>query len=63
MVNLAAVAQTLAISLLLAEWLLPAMNWTYRVHTVAHGIGVLAPVVTSYFGHKYFSFRTINPLP
>lgn len=57
MVNLVAVGQTLVISLLLAEWIMPAMHWTYRVHTFAHGIGVLAPVVTSYFGHKYFSFK------
>ena len=27
---------------------------------IAHGIGVASPIVTSYFGHKYFSFAPAN---
>ena len=57
LVNLAAVAQTLAISLLLADHLLPAMGIRTHTETIAHGVGVLVPVVTSYLGHKHFSFR------
>lgn len=56
-VNLLAVAQTLIISLLLARWLLPAMGVQNGAETIAHAIGVLVPVVTSYFGHKFLSFR------
>lgn len=56
-VNLLAVAQTLAISLLLARWLLPSIGWTWQVELCAHAVGVALPVVTSYIGHKHLSFR------
>lgn len=58
LVNLAAVVQTLAISLLLADYLLPTMGMRAHAETIAHGIGVLVPVVTSYIGHKRLSFKT-----
>ncbi|PXV57256.1 Putative flippase GtrA (transmembrane translocase of bactoprenol-linked glucose) [Dyella jiangningensis] len=57
-VNLAAVLQTLAISLLLAEWLFPRMGLTWHPETVAHAFGVAVPVVTSFIGHKYLSFKS-----
>lgn len=57
LVNLAAVLQTIAISLLLARWLLPAIGWAFHPETVAHAVGVVVPVVTSYLGHKHLSFR------
>lgn len=57
-VNLAALAQTLVISVALAEYALPALGIGNHAETIAHGIGVLVPVVTSYFGHKHLSFRT-----
>ena len=57
-VNLAAVAQTIAISLLLARWLFPWLAMDFHPETVAHAAGVAVPVVTSYFGHKYLSFRS-----
>lgn len=57
LVNLAAVLQTLVISLLLADHLLPAMGVRAHAETIAHGIGVLVPVATSYLGHKHLSFR------
>jgi len=56
-VNLAAVLQTLAISLLLAEWLFPRIGFVWHPETVAHAFGVAVPVVTSFAGHKYLSFR------
>ncbi len=55
-VNLLAVAQTLAISLLLVETVFPLLNYTFQAKTVAHCIGVVVPVFTSYLGHKYWSF-------
>ncbi|EKT4098563.1 GtrA family protein [Stenotrophomonas maltophilia] len=58
LINLAAVAQTVAISLLLARWLLPALGWDFHNETVAHAVGVAVPVITSYIGHKRLSFRT-----
>jgi len=56
-VNLAAVLQTLVITLLLARWALPALGVRHFVEEIAHIVGVCVPVVTSYFGHKHFSFR------
>lgn len=57
LVNLVAAAQTWGISLLLADYALPAMGMKSFVHELAHGVGVVVPVFTSYLGHKHFSFR------
>lgn len=57
LVNLAAVLQTLAISLLLTHIVLPYMNVQQHVETIAHGLGVIVPVITSYLGHKHLTFR------
>lgn len=56
-VNMLAVLQTLAISLLLVRWLLPGIGWTWQPELCAHAVGVIVPVLTSYIGHKKFSFR------
>lgn len=58
LVNLAAVAQTLAVSLLLARWAFPTIGFHWHEETVAHAIGVAVPVLTSFAGHKHLSFRT-----
>ncbi|WP_109124225.1 GtrA family protein [Dyella sp. C11] len=58
-VNLAAVLQTLAISLLLVEWLFPRTGFGWHPETVAHAIGVAVPVVTSFVGHKYLTFKSV----
>jgi putative flippase GtrA len=57
LVNLLAVAQTLAISLLLAYYVLPSVGVIERAETLAHVAGVIVPVFTSYVGHKYWTFR------
>lgn len=56
-VNVVAVLQTLVISLILARWLLPSLGFVEHVEALAHLVGVLVPVVTSYFGHKFLTFR------
>ncbi len=56
-VNLVAVLQTWLISIGLALFVLPSMGVTNWVAEIAHAIGVVVPVFTSYFGHKHFSFR------
>jgi putative flippase GtrA len=56
-VNLLAVLQTLVVSLLLARWLLPALGVERQVEAIAHFFGVAVPVVTSYFGHRWLTFR------
>lgn len=57
-VNILAILQTLLISIILAHWVLPAMGIFEHVEAMAHLVGVLVPVVTSYFGHKYLTFRS-----
>jgi len=57
-INIAAVLQTLAISLLLAKVIFPSAGFYCHAETLAHAIGIAVPVVTSYLGHKRFSFRT-----
>lgn len=56
-VNLAAVLQTLAVSVLLAEFVFPRIGFHWHGETLAHAAGVAAPAVTSYLGHKYLTFR------
>ncbi|QDF95536.1 hypothetical protein CJ010_02710 [Azoarcus sp. DD4] len=56
-VNLLAVLQTLAISLLLARWALPSVGIQDHAEALGHLVGVVVPVVTSYFGHKFLTFR------
>jgi len=57
-VNVLAVLQTLGISLLLARVLFPTMGMTFHPEEVAHAIGIIVPIFTSYIGHKKFTFRT-----
>lgn len=56
-VNLAAVAQTLAVSLVLALWFFPRWEIHEHAETIAHAVGVAVPTITSYFGHRFITFR------
>lgn len=56
-VNLLAVLQTLLISLALARWLLPALGVLEHDEAIAHLVGVVVPVFTSYFGHRLLTFK------
>ncbi len=56
LVNVVAAAQVWLISVGLAERLFPAVGFTFHPQDVAHVIGVIVPVFTSYLGHKHFSF-------
>jgi putative flippase GtrA len=55
-VNAIAAAQVWVVSVGLARWFFPLIGWTWHPETVAHIIGVGSPVISSYFGHRYFSF-------
>lgn len=57
LVNVAAVMQTWVVSVALAYYLLPALGLTWHAKEIAHLFGVAVPVVTSYIGHKRFTFR------
>ncbi|MDH5394725.1 MAG: GtrA family protein [Gammaproteobacteria bacterium] len=56
-VNVFAVIQVWLISVGLAEYFFPYITFTLHPEEIAHLIGLAVPAVTSYFGHKYFSFR------
>lgn len=57
LVNLLAVLQTWVVSTLLAFHLLPWLGVDVLRLEIAHAVGVAVPVFSSYFGHKYLSFR------
>lgn len=59
MVNIAAVLQTVVISVALAAYLFPSVGLLSHRETIAHAIGVIVPAITSYIGHKYLSFRRV----
>lgn len=56
LVNVAAVLQTLAVTLLLAERVLPALGIELYRKEFSHFVGISVPIFTSYIGHKYISF-------
>ena len=56
-VNILALLQTVGISLVLARWVLPSIGVVDYAEALAHLVGVLVPAVTSYFGHKFLTFR------
>lgn len=56
-VNVLALLQTLVISFFLTPCMEPLFDTVYQAEALAHFVGVLVPVVTSYFGHKFFTFR------
>lgn len=55
-VNIFALVLVWAISVGLARYLFPAIKFTWHAEDIAHIIGVLAPAVTSYFGHRAYTF-------
>lgn len=57
LVNLIAISQTWAISIGLAYYVLPSLRVTVYTPEIAHAIGIIVPVFTSYIGHKRWSFR------
>jgi putative flippase GtrA len=57
LVNGVALLQVWLVSILLEAVLFPRWGFAWHPQTVAHAIGVMSPVITSYYGHKFFSFR------
>ena len=58
-VNIFAVIQVWLISVGLAEYFFPYISFSVYPEEVAHLIGLGIPAITSYYGHKYFSFRKL----
>lgn len=57
LVNLVAVIQVWLISVGLAEYFFPYINFNFYPEEIAHAISLVIPVISSYFGHKYYTFR------
>ena len=56
-VNFLAIIQTYYISIWTKEIILPYIGINQFMELIAHSTGVIFPVFTSYFGHKYISFK------
>lgn len=61
LINIAALLQTLAVSLALDRIVLPWVGWTFHPETIAHMAGVMVPVFTSYLGHRHWTFAGAKP--
>jgi putative flippase GtrA len=57
LINVAAVVQTLLVSIGLSKYVLPAFGVQKFVPEIAHMVGVAVPIFTSYLGHREWSFR------
>ena len=57
-VNLFALIQTLLVSLLFSEVLLPKMGIAWHAEEIAHAFGIVTPIFSSFVGHKHLSFKT-----
>ncbi|MGH9547882.1 MAG: GtrA family protein [Terriglobales bacterium] len=55
-VNLVALAQVWIVSEGLAFVIFPASGFAWHAETIAHIVGVVIPTISSYLGHRHFSF-------
>ncbi|MBT2768131.1 GtrA family protein [Stenotrophomonas sp. ISL-67] len=63
-VNMLALLQTLLISLAFTHYVFPWFGMLFHPEAIAHALGIAAPAVVSYFGHKHLTFRiTKEPHP
>ena len=60
LVNAVAIAQVWIVSVGLVRLVFPAAGFVWHAETVAHIVGVAVPAVTSYFGHKHYSFAATD---
>ena len=57
LINGFAIVLTVVVSLLLFHYALWFVQDLFLREEIAHFIGIAAPAISSYFGHKYFSFK------
>ena len=55
-VNVVSLAVTWAIAVALVRFVFPSLGFAREPELVAHVIGLAASAVTSFFGHRHFSF-------
>ncbi len=59
-VNVVALVVVWLVSVGLARVLFPMIGFTWYADDIAHAVGVTVPAITSFIGHKYFTFRKAN---
>jgi len=57
LVNAVAVCLVLGVSVLLARVIFPAIHFFWHAEDIAHIIAVGVPTLTSYVGHKRYTFK------
>ncbi len=58
LVNIAGIIQVWIVAMALAHHLFPAIGFTGPLaEPVAHGFAIGGPTISSYFGHKFLTFR------
>lgn len=60
LVNIAGIAQVWAVSMGLVYWLFPALGVAGALaEPLGHAIAIGVPTISSYFGHKFLTFRPV----
>jgi putative flippase GtrA len=58
LVNIAGIMQVWAVSMALVYYLFPAVGFVGTLsEPIGHGIAIGVPTISSYFGHRYLTFR------
>jgi len=57
LVNIISFLQTFAVSMVLVYQVLPDLGVHLFDKAIGSGIGIIVPVITSFIGHKYFTFK------
>lgn len=55
-VNLVGIVLAVCVSTLMARVVFPWVGWTWQPFAIAHAIGIAVPAVSSYFGHKHYTY-------
>lgn len=56
LVNMVALAQVFVVTIGLSRAVFPFVGLSWHPQEIAHAIGVASPILTSYIGHRYFTF-------
>lgn len=56
-INMFGLLQTVAVSSLMLRVVLPGLVSNEHAEAYAHAVGISVPIITSYFGHKFLTFR------
>ena len=57
MVNVVGFCVVWLVSVGLARGVFPAVGFRWHADTIAHGLGIACLAFTSYWGHRFFSFK------